>query len=213
MTEAGSGVCVLRGILFQRNTDRTRGEPRRDPAEDPGSFKGCPPRPTVQHRQCPERLFIWPGRDRLHVLIEATHPYPRATRVGLLDFGAPVKVCQAIPVCTGVALLAPQVTPTPCRSQPCTPDGVTSAPGPIEEHPSLVTMTPSNRQPALAMRVTLWIPTRRLLNSARAMVTTATSWFGARNKHSQHKAGMDRTPGLAMRGGRVESTLLSLIHI
>ena len=38
-------VCVLRGFLFQRNTDRTAGEPRRDPADDPGSFRGCPPMP------------------------------------------------------------------------------------------------------------------------------------------------------------------------
>ena len=38
-------VCVLRGFLFQRNTDRTGGEPRRDPADDPGSFRGCPPMP------------------------------------------------------------------------------------------------------------------------------------------------------------------------
>ena len=38
------------------------------------------------------------------------------------------------------------------------------------------------------------------------MVTTATSWFGARNKHSQHNAGKDRTwPRHARRKGGVDA--------
>ena len=69
--------------------------------------------PAIPMEQ-PRRLdHKWPSRDRLHVLVEAIHPYSRATRVELRDFRAPVGVCQAMPICTGVALLALQVTPTP----------------------------------------------------------------------------------------------------